>query len=74
MSHAISAQRPGKSRTVATAMPPNVCQDNSQDNLPCAGLGRAMTAPETCEMTRNLAAQQPRNISQAARGNFAVSF
>jgi hypothetical protein len=74
MSHVISAQRPGNSRTFATAMPPNVRQDNSQGNLPCAGFGRAMSAPETCETTRNLAAQQPRNISQAARGNFAVSF
>ena len=74
ISHIISAQRPGKSRTVATAMPPNVRQDDSQDNLPCAGFGRAMSAPETCETTRNLAAQQPRNISQAVRGNFAVSF
>ena len=64
ISRVISAQRPGKSRTVATAMPPNVCQDNSQDNLPCAGLGRAISAPEACETTRNLAAQQPRNISQ----------
>ena len=74
MSRVISAQRPGNGRTVATAMPPNVRQDDSQDNLPCAGFGRAMSAPETCETTRNLAAQQPRNISQAARGNFAVSF
>ena len=74
MSHVISAQRPSKSRTVATAMPPNVRQDDSQGNLPRAGFERAMSAPETCETTRNLAAQQPRNISQAARGNFAVSF
>jgi hypothetical protein len=74
ISHITSAQRPGKSRTVATARPPNVRQDDSQDNWPCAGFGRAMSAPETCETTRNLAAQQPRNISQAVRGNFAVSF
>ena len=64
MSRVISAQLPGNGRTVATAMPPNVRQDNSQDNLPCAGLGRAMSAPEACEATRNLAAKQPRNISQ----------
>jgi AraC-like DNA-binding protein len=78
ISRVMSAQRPGNGRTVATAMPPNVRQDGSQDNLPCAGLGCAMSAPETCETTCNLAAQQPRNgqgnISQAARGNFAVSF
>ena len=78
MSRVISAQRPGNGRTVATAMPPNGRQDDSQENLPCAGFGRAMSAPETCETTRNLAAQQPRNgpcnTSQAARENFAVSF
>jgi hypothetical protein len=74
----MSAQRPGNGRTVAAAMPPNVRQDGSQDNLPGAGLGCAMSAPETCKTTCNLAAQQPRNgqgnISQAARGNFAVNF
>jgi hypothetical protein len=60
MSRVISAQRPGNGRTVAAAMPPNVRQDDS----PCAGFGRAMSAPETCETTRNLAVQQPQNISQ----------
>jgi hypothetical protein len=64
MSRVMSAQLPSNGRTVATAMPPNVRQDNSQDNLPCAGLGRATVVPETCETTRNLAAQQPRIISQ----------
>ena len=34
MSRVISAQRLGNGRTVATAMPPNVRQDDSQDNLP----------------------------------------
>jgi hypothetical protein len=63
-SRAISAQRPGNSRTVATATPLNVRQDDSQDNLHCAGHGRAMSAPEACETTCNLAAQHPRNISQ----------
>ena len=51
ISYAMSAQRPGNGWTVATAMPPNVRQDGSQDNLPCAGLGCAMSAPETCEAT-----------------------
>jgi hypothetical protein len=74
MSRVISAQRPSNGRTVATGMPPNVRQDDSQDNLPCAGFGRAMSAPEACETTRNLAAQQRRNSLQAARGNFAVSY
>ena len=70
ISRVMSAQRPGNGRTVATAMPPDGRRDDSQDNLPCAGFGRAMSAPETCETTRNLAAQQPRpHISQAARGN-----
>ena len=64
MSRVMSAQRPDNGRTVAAAMPPNVRQDNSQDGSPCAGLGRAISAPEACETTRNLAAQQPRNISQ----------
>jgi len=64
ISCAMSAQFPGIGRAVATAMPPSVRQDDSQDNLPCAGLGRAMSAPETCETTRNMAAHQPRNISQ----------
>ena len=57
MSRVISAQRPGNGRTVAAATPPNVRQDNSQDGSPCAGLGRAMSAPEACETTRNMAAQ-----------------
>ncbi len=64
MSRVISAQRPGNGRTVAAAMSPSVRQDDSQDNLPCAGFGRAMSTPETCETTRNLAVQQPQNISQ----------
>ena len=58
ISRVMSAQRPGNGRTVPTAMPPNVRQDGSQDNLPCAGLGCAMSAPETCETTRNTAAPQ----------------
>ena len=82
ISRVMSAQRPGNGRTVAAAMPPNVRQDSSQDNLPCAGLGRAMSAPETCETTRNTSAQQPCrsprigqcNTSQAAHGNSVVSF
>jgi hypothetical protein len=60
MSRGISTQFPGNCRASATAMPPTVRQDDSQDNLPCAGLGRAMSAPETGETTRNLSAQRPR--------------
>jgi hypothetical protein len=75
ISRVMSAQCPGNGRTVATAMPLNVRQDDSQDNLPCAEFGRAMSAPKTYETTRNTAAQQPRrsprnsqcNILQATR-------
>jgi hypothetical protein len=52
ISHVMSAQRPGNGRTVVAAMSPSVRQDDSQDNLPCAGFGRAMSTPETCETTR----------------------
>jgi len=58
MPRVMSAQLPCNVPTVATAMPPDGRRDDSQDNLPCARFGRAMAAPETCEMTRNLAAQQ----------------
>jgi hypothetical protein len=59
MSRVLSAQLPGNGRTVVAAMPPNVRQDDSHDNLPSAGLGHAMSAPETCETTRNTSAQLP---------------
>ena len=52
ISRVMSAPRPGNGRTVATAIPPSVRKDSSQDNLPCAGCKRAMDAPETCETTR----------------------
>jgi len=52
ISRVISAQRSGHGRTVASAMPPDGRTDDSQDNLSCSRLGRAMSAPETCEMTR----------------------
>jgi hypothetical protein len=32
---------------------------DSEDSLRYTGLGHAASAPETCETTRNLAAQQP---------------
>jgi hypothetical protein len=44
ISRVMSAQLPGNGRTAAAAMPPNVCQDNSQDGSPCAGLGRETAA------------------------------
>ena len=78
ISRVTSTQCPGNGRTVATAMPPNVRQDDSQDNLPCVGLGRAMSAPESGKTTRNLSAQQSRNgqgnISQTTRRNPVDSF
>ncbi len=48
----ISAQRPGNGRTVATAMPPSVRKDSSQDNLRAPDANAPMSAPETCETTR----------------------
>jgi len=52
ISRVISAQLPGNSRATATAMPPDGRADDLQDNLPCAGHERAMSAPETCKTTR----------------------
>ncbi len=82
ISRVMSAQLPGNGRSVAAAMPPSVRQDDSQDSLPCAGRGRAMSTPETCETTRNPVAQQPcrsphdgqRNISQVTCRILGVSF
>jgi hypothetical protein len=82
MSRVIFAQRPGNGRVVAAAMPLNVRQDDSQDNWPCAGIRRAMSAPETCEITRNTIAQQPCrslhngqcNISRAAYRILVIGF
>ena len=63
MSRVIFVQRPGNGRTVAAVMSPSVRQDDSQDNLPCAGFGRAMSAPEACETTRNTSAQWSRTTN-----------
>jgi len=59
ISRAISAQLPGNGRAAATATLPNVHQDGSQDNSHCTGNGRAISAPETCETTRNTVTRQP---------------
>jgi hypothetical protein len=64
MTHVLSAQFPGSSRAAATAMPPHGRADGSQDNLPCAGVGRAMAAPETCETILNMAAPQSEQRSR----------
>ncbi len=68
----------GNGRSVAAAMPPSVRQDGSQDFLPCAEIGRAMSAQETCETTRKMVTQQPcrnsRNILQEAHRIIVVSF
>ena len=63
MSHVVSAQRPGNGRTVETAMPPNVRPDDSQDNLPCAGQGRAMSAWKLARQP----ATWPRNSRETSR-------
>jgi hypothetical protein len=52
ISRVMSAHRPGNGRAVAAAMPPDGRADDSQDNLPCSRLGRAMSVPEICETTR----------------------
>ena len=52
ISRVVFAQLPSNSRAAATAMPPDGRADDLQDNLPCAGCERAMSAPETCETTR----------------------
>lgn len=78
----MAARLPGNGRTTATAMPPSVRQDDSQDNSPCAGHGHAMSAPETCETDRNTVVQQPGrsllngqcNISWAACRILAIGF
>jgi len=63
MSHVVSAQRPGNGRTVATAMPPNIRPDDWQDNLPCAGQGRAMSAWKLARQP----ATWPRNSRETSR-------
>ncbi len=81
ISCAMSAQFPGNGRAVATAMPPSVRQDDSQDNLPCAGLGRAMSAPESCEDNSQLdranavpqSAQRPRQHLTSSSSDFSPS-
>jgi len=77
MARVIFAQRPSNGRAVAAAMPLNVRQDDSQDNRPCGEIRRAMSAPETCETTRNTIAQQPcRNLhnGQCNTSRAAVEF
>ena len=59
ISHLKSEPRPGDGRALAMAMPPNIRQDDSQDNLGYAGNGGAMSTPETCWTTGEMVAQQP---------------
>jgi hypothetical protein len=73
ISRVISAQRPGNGRTVANAMLPKVRPDGSQDNPPCAGFGRAMSAPETCETTRNMSAQRQMQRLTSSSSDFSPS-
>ena len=74
MSRVMSAQRPGNGRTVAAAMPPNVRQDNSQDNLPCAGLGAQCPRRKLARQLATWPRNSRDNISQDARQNPAVMF
>lgn len=60
ISRLISAQHPGNGRAVATAMPPDGRADNSQDNLPCAGLGRACLRRK---LARQLAKISPSTVT-----------
>ena len=60
ISRVMSAQHPGNGRTMAKAMPPDVRQDDSQANLPCAGLWPRR------KLARQLAIC-PRNSRAAAR-------
>jgi len=77
ISRGISVQRPGDGRTVGKR---NAAERPSRRLARQPALRRtcpAMSAPETCETTRNMSTQQPCrsprngqcNISQAARGN-----
>jgi hypothetical protein len=56
---------------MAAAMPLNVRQDDSLDYWPCAGISRAMSAPEACETTRNTIVQQP--FRSLHNGQFNIS-
>ena len=67
ISCAMSAPPPGNRRALATAMPPNV----RQDNLRWAGNGRAMSSPETCGTTGEIVVQQPRRNPRNGRGNIS---
>jgi hypothetical protein len=77
MSRVMSAQRPGNGRTVAAAMPPGVRQEDSQDNSPCAGLGRAMSAPENLrdnsQHVRATVAQRPMQRLTSSSSDFSQS-
>ena len=77
MSRVMSAQRPGNGRTVAAAMPPGVHQEDSQDNSPCDGLGRAMSAPENLrdnsQHVRATVAQRPMQRLTSSSSDFSPS-
>jgi hypothetical protein len=74
ISRVISAQRPGNGRTVATAMPPNVRQDDSQDNLPCAGLDAQCPRRKLARQLANSRATAAHLASQCNISNPAVMF
>jgi hypothetical protein len=74
ISRVMSTPFPGNGRTVATAMPLNVRQDGSQDNLHHAGASRRTTRKMVTQQPRRNSRNGQRNILQAAPRNLVVSF
>lgn len=66
-SHVMAAHFPRNGRAVSTAMPPNIRQDDLQDNLPCAEYGRAMPASEVCETAPDMVVRQPNRSHAKAK-------
>jgi hypothetical protein len=61
MSRATVAQCPRNRQTAADTLSPDDRRDDSRDNLRYADAGHAVSAPETCETTRNLVEHRRRN-------------
>lgn len=66
MSRATVAQCPRNERAAAEALSPDSRRDDSHDNLRFADVGRSVSAPATCEATRNLFTQWRRNSRATA--------
>jgi hypothetical protein len=74
ISRVMSAQRPANGRAVATAMPPNVRQDDSQANLPAPNVAAQYPRRKLARQLAICPCNGQGNISQATRENFTVSF